>query len=76
MAKKKQNGPQMTAELRKRISENEAQGFKFKGFEKAPQGGWYAVYEKKVTIDSFTAKIENKLAQVSGEDLGQWTGED
>jgi hypothetical protein len=66
----------MTAELRKRISENEAKGFKFKRFEKAPQGGWYAVYEKQEMIDSFTAKINNKLAQVSGDGLGQWTGED
>ena len=71
----KQNGPRMTPQLRKRIAENEAQGFKFKRFEKAPQGGWYAVYEKQVTIDSFTAKINNKLAQVSGDDLGQWVGE-
>lgn len=72
----KQKGPQMTPQLRKRISENEAKGFKFKRFERAPQGGWYAVYEKKVTIDSFSAKIDNKLAQISGDDLGQWAGEE
>lgn len=72
----KQKGPQMTPQLRKRIAENKANGFELKGFEKAPQGGWYAVYEKKVTIDSFTAKLESKLAQVCGEDLGQWVGEE
>ena len=70
----KQQGPQMTPQILKRIHENEAKGFKFKRFEKAPQGGWYAVYEKQVIIDSFTAKINNKLAQLSGEDLGQWVG--
>lgn len=75
MANTKQKGPQMTPQLRKRIAENKAQGFELKGFEKAPQGGWYAVFEKKVTIDAFTAKLESKETQVCGADLGQWAGE-
>lgn len=70
-----QEGPQMTPQLLERIAKNKAEGFELKGFERAPQGGWYAIFEKKVTIDSFTAKINNKLAQVSGADLGQWVGE-
>lgn len=75
MANTKQKGPQMTPQLRKRIAENKAQGFELKGFEKAPQGGWYAVFEKKVAIDAFAAKLAAKEAQVCGDDLGQWTGE-
>lgn len=65
-------GPQMTPQLRDRIAKNKAKGFKLKGFKKAPQGGWYAVYEKKVTIDSVTAWLDRKEAEVSGADLGQW----
>lgn len=72
----KQRVSQMTPQLRARIARNKAKGFKLKGFEKAPQGGWYAVYEKKVTIDSVTVWLDRKEAQVSGADLGQWTGED
>lgn len=30
----------------------------------------------EVTIDSFRAKIESKLPQLCGEDLGQWAGEE
>lgn len=72
----RQQEPPMTPQLRERIAKNKAKGFELKGFKKAPQGGWYAVYEKKVTIDSVTAWLDRKEAEVSGADLGQWTTED
>lgn len=62
--------PRMTPELRKRIAENEAQGFKFKGFNREPDGRFCAIYEKEV--DRFSAKLDAMDNRVCGADLGQW----